>query len=437
MVNFFRRATTTNVPGAEGPAADLPAASLEEGRGVARPRTAEGGPLDAKEALEDARTSIRFPELAVHQRPDGYSLEQCALLEEAWPLPRLDALASTSQKLDRGMGALVGLAVADAAGHPLEFIDAGVESGLGSSSFSLERHAAGREPYINPFNKFRLSSGQWTDDCSMALCLADSLLQHQLGFCETTSGVPLGSDVRLRFWSWWHCGLNNAFRNDGRRNGSVGLGGNISRSLLSMAAGERPTPTYEADTTDAGNGSLMRLAPVALFHWADAEAAARDAAASSYTTHPGPIAAEACQFLAHLLVHAMRDFRHDGSEGAARRFLVHVADAYEHELSCRAEEPGVESLRRLLRADEPDGPELCWNWRGPTLRIDRAIAARGRVYNGYPVSAGYFGSFCRRRGLEHTPLCARALCGLALRSRAGFRCWQASTGWRWRCTRSR
>ena len=51
MVNFFRRATTTNVPGAEGPAADLPAASLEEGRGVARPRTAEGGPLDAKEAL--------------------------------------------------------------------------------------------------------------------------------------------------------------------------------------------------------------------------------------------------------------------------------------------------------------------------------------------------------------------------------------------------
>ena len=37
-----------------------------------------------------------------------------------------------------------------------------------------------------------------------------------------------GSDMRMRFWNWWFFGYNNAFRNDDEREGSVGLGGNIS-----------------------------------------------------------------------------------------------------------------------------------------------------------------------------------------------------------------
>ena len=42
----------------------------------------------------------------------------------------------------------------------------------------------------------------------------------------------------------------------------VGLGGNISHSLMSCVPGKVPTPRYDAEGHDAGNGSLMRLAPV-------------------------------------------------------------------------------------------------------------------------------------------------------------------------------
>eukprot|EP00966_Prymnesium_polylepis_P096407 2234211-Prymnesium_polylepis.1 len=71
--------------------------------------------------------------------------------------------------MDRAMGCMVGMAVGDAVGHPLEFLD--VVDRPGASSYSLKTHS-----YTNPFNKFGHKPSQWTDDCSMGLCLADSLL---------------------------------------------------------------------------------------------------------------------------------------------------------------------------------------------------------------------------------------------------------------------
>lgn len=37
--------------------------------------------------------------------------------------------------------------------------------------------------------------------------------------------------------------------------------------------------------------------------------------------------------------------------------------------------------------------ERCWNWKNETLDIAGTLAARGWSYNGYPVSADYFGSY--------------------------------------------
>merc|ERR1719473_640963 len=106
--------------------------------------------------------------------------------------------------------------------------------------------------YTGTSNRFRLKPGQWTDDASMGLCMADSLLA-----CRAYNG----SDMRVRFHNWWFQGYNNAFRLDETRSESVGLGGNISQSLKSLKPGVRPTPTFEKTGEDAGNGSLMRLAP--------------------------------------------------------------------------------------------------------------------------------------------------------------------------------
>jgi len=60
--------------------------------------------------------------------------------------------------------------------------------------------------------------GIWTDDCSMALCMADSLLLNDYKFVPT--------HIRYMFIMWLEHGLNN-----GGRPHSIGLGGNISISM--------------------------------------------------------------------------------------------------------------------------------------------------------------------------------------------------------------
>jgi len=62
----------------------------------------------------------------------------------------------------RMRGALIGLAVGDALGTTLEFRKPG--------SFTPITDMVGGGP-------FRLKPGEWTDDTSMALCLAESLLE--------------------------------------------------------------------------------------------------------------------------------------------------------------------------------------------------------------------------------------------------------------------
>ena len=83
--------------------------------------------------------------------------------------------------------------------------------------------------------------------------------------------------------------------------------GNIAKSISSsdMQPGALPSPRFESAGEDAGNGSLMRLAAVPLFFHSDIDLARRMAFESSLTTHPGPMAAEACALMAHVIVRAI------------------------------------------------------------------------------------------------------------------------------------
>ena len=72
-----------------------------------------------------------------------------------------------------------------------------------------------------------------------------------------------------------------------------------------------------------------------------------------------------------------------------------------------------------LVASEPLTPmEACWDWKAPSLRIQDSLRARGRSYNGYPVSAGYFGSFC----LDGLAIALHAVAATASFSAAIERC---------------
>ena len=60
----------------------------------------------------------------------------------------------------------------------------------------------------------------------------------------------------------------------------------------------------------------------------------------------------------------------------------------------RQGEPGTDEIRRLILSAEPaDSTERNWNWRAESLDILGTLRRRGHSYNGYPVSAGYFGAY--------------------------------------------
>merc|ERR1719436_205486 len=51
-------------------------------------------------------------------------------------------------------------------------------------------------------------------------------------------------------------------------------------------------------------------------------------------------------------------------------------------------------MKQLITSKPVNATESVWNWKSDVLDIAGTLKARGETYNGYPVSAGYFGSFC-------------------------------------------
>lgn len=186
-------------------------------------------------------------------------------------MARLDPAAR-----DRALGAMLGLAVGDALGTTLEF-----------SRRDTKPPVTG----MRGGGPFGLKPGEWTDDTSMALCLAESLIAH--------GGDLEPDDLMRRFGRWYREGENSV-------TGRCFDIGNITRSALERF--ERTGETSGSllpDPQGAGNGTLMRLAPVALAAAPDAARAAELAHAQSRTTHAAPVAHEACRLFATMLVEAI------------------------------------------------------------------------------------------------------------------------------------
>lgn len=182
--------------------------------------------------------------------------------------------ASTDHTRTRYRGALLGLATGDALGTTLEFRPPG--------TFTPIDDMIGGGP-------FRLSPGEWTDDTSMALCLAESLIE-----CRGFDAI----DQLERYVRW---------RDDGHLSSNgrcFDIGNAVSAALARFERTREPWCGSDAPHT-AGNGSLMRLAPVVLAHAHDPELAVRRAADSSRTTHAAREAVDACRWFAILLLRAL------------------------------------------------------------------------------------------------------------------------------------
>lgn len=175
---------------------------------------------------------------------------------------------------ERYLGALLGLACGDAVGTTVEFSARG--------SFEPVTDMIGGGP-------FRLQAGQWTDDTAMALCLAESLLTKQAFDAH---------DQMTRYLNWWRWGYMSC------TGSCFDIGMTVQRALLGFEKAGAPYcgPT---DTYSAGNGSLMRLAPVVLFAYPDIDNMQEYAANSSRTTHGAEQAIESCQLFASILSNAL------------------------------------------------------------------------------------------------------------------------------------
>ena len=181
---------------------------------------------------------------------------------------------------DRFRGCLLGLAVGDAVGTTVEFRERG--------SFEPVTDMVGGGP-------FDLKPGQWTDDTSMALCLATSLLSRN-GFDP--------SDQMDRYVDWYRNGDWSSTDH------CFDIGNTVRQALEEY---ERTGDPFSG-TTDpysAGNGSIMRLAPVPLFYFPDLERILHFAGESSRSTHGALECVEACQLFGEMLFRALSGMSRD------------------------------------------------------------------------------------------------------------------------------
>ena len=179
----------------------------------------------------------------------------------------------SSSFLDKAKGCLVGLACGDAVGTTLEFHAPG--------TFSPITNMIGGGP-------FDLEAGQWTDDTSMALCLAQSLL-----YCE---GFDPENQMN-RYCNWMHYGIPSSTGT------AFDIGNTVRQALIDYEATGNPY-SGSLDPKTAGNGSLMRLAPVAIYYYPKLDEMIHYAGESSKTTHGAKEAVEACQLFAEYLYNA-------------------------------------------------------------------------------------------------------------------------------------
>lgn len=175
--------------------------------------------------------------------------------------------------LDRFRGCLLGLAVGDAVGTSVEFKPRG--------SFDPVTDMTGGGP-------FGLPAGAWTDDTSMALCLATSLIEKN-GFDA--------KDQMERYLRWYQEGYLS----------STGKCFDIGITTRMALHNFQKTGNPFSGSTDprtAGNGSIMRLAALPMFYYPDLKSIMHFASQSSRTTHAALECLEACQILAGVIYRA-------------------------------------------------------------------------------------------------------------------------------------
>lgn len=249
------------------------------------------------------------------------------------------------KQIERYRGCLLGLAAGDALGTTLEFRSPG--------SFTPLDDMVGGGP-------FSLAPGQWTDDTSMALCLAESLVQC-LGFDL--------SDQLSRYVRWFRLGHLSS------TGVCFDIGNTVRTALIKY---ERTGEPYSGsrDPYSAGNGSLMRLAPVPMYFARTPAEAIDKCGLSSKTTHGARAAVDACRYYGGLIVGALN--------GIGKEELL--GERFSPENVYWETQPLVEEIDQISRGSfkEKQPPEI----KGAGYVVDSLEAALWAFYHSETFEGG-------------------------------------------------
>jgi ADP-ribosylglycohydrolase len=292
------------------------------------------------------------------------------ILKEGPKSEREKKLKEFSDKEKRSIGSILGMAIGDAMGARLEF-----DHYIYEDDYEIKKHyniSDLKDMGVGPGGHFKLFPGQWTDDTSMGLCLADSLL--------VKGGILDRFDLMNRFIAWWRTGYNNAFRNHDRYNlqnrHSVGLGGNISLSFRQYREGP-VEETSAGDENTSGNGSIMRNAAIPICFNKIITEACEIAKKQSLSTHKGIQAMECCNILTHIVFKVLNGQK---LKAVLDNLKVEEILDQKYEEQYKKYSSAYESVKSLILS-KPDKSGNDWNWR--TTNIYKYNPLRAKKQPGY------------------------------------------------------
>lgn len=260
-------------------------------RGRVSDETAVSGHHEAGVDLEVLHAHIQWPQLSVtvtakeiKDADDDFRrslILSTPICESAIPRalqPALDELASRTVELDRAMGCLSGLLIGDSIGYPLAALPVVASTEApGAAQWNMAKFVQSWRDtndlqticgvclwtygYTAESNHFKLHTGQWTGHGIAALCMADSVLQHE---------AFDAADLRLWMWSSHVRSINGPYRNldcntfyHNHQLFNLGMTeADCAVWLASMHPGTHPAPAHTGGVSADGVGhvgSLTRL----------------------------------------------------------------------------------------------------------------------------------------------------------------------------------
>ena len=291
---------------------------------------------------------------------------------------------SLSELEKASCGSFLGMAIGDAIGSRVEFAPVSYGKKI-IKDMGKDRGG-----------NFDLMPGQWTDNTSMGMCIADSLI-------EKKKFEP--KDIMLRLILWWKYGYNNCFRLDNSRTNktSVGVGATVKQSFIIFINNHGKNEyAIQGNPNASGNAPLMRNAAIPIYYFREEEKIAMDfSKKQSKITHQGDEVACCCQLLTYIIIKIL-DFKSRNSSmfNSEKKIKIHktvynmktaytnigkytLKDILDNLDGFKCENNSVNCLARSQQ--EGNNRERNWNWKDPNFRFNEERAK---------ANPHFVGSYC-------------------------------------------